>query len=230
MNVCPDWGALDPALNMLYRRFTSVVPLEIDIRIAPSRFVVVLNYEWDGSVRIEMEYNSRFGAARGVRAFLRYILSQLRKAIRRSSVSVHLRIGQKKVARIHGLTSSVYKSILETADRFLPSTIKASIYGLRYVEFISYAEWGGFSKLSELIIEEKRIVAPWKQVVELAESRSSLAADPGAQIVALDSISLLSRGLDTAAREKLSEAVRQLNWTDDPNGTYPTLSVTIDLY
>ncbi|KAG9049399.1 hypothetical protein FS837_010339 [Tulasnella sp. UAMH 9824] len=218
MNVYSDWGPLDPALGMLYQRFTPAVLLGIDIRIAPSRFVVVLNYEWNGGVSIEME-NHRLFEGGSMWAFLEYILSQLGQAIRSSGVSVHLRIGQQEVASISaaGFTASMYKSILETADRFLPSTIKASIYGLHYDKFISYAKLGGFPKLSELIIEENRIVAPWKQVVELAESRSSLAADPRAQILALDSVSLLSRGLDTAARQKLSEAVRQLNWTDDPN-------------
>lgn len=220
INAYPNWGALDPAFDILYQRFTPVVPLRIDICIAASRFAVILNYDWNGSVRIEMEYGQLLETGRGLRDFLEYILSQLGQAIRTSGVSVHLRIGQKEVRSIYQFTSSVYKSMLKTADRFLPSTTKASIYGPLYHEFISYAKSGGFPKLSELIIEGKRIVAPWKEVVELAEARASLAADPMAQIVALDSVSLQSRGLDTATREKLSGAVRQLNWTDDLDGTY----------
>ncbi|KAG8968807.1 hypothetical protein FRC05_001293 [Tulasnella sp. 425] len=205
--------------SILYARFTQVAPLGIDIKIRPWCICVVLSYERDGAGRVEITVN--WSVTEGLRRKgLEHVLRQLGEAIRASSMSVHLRIGRQETDGT--FPCETYKSIVEMVDDFLPSTTRASIYGLHLTEFINYAK-SGFVNLSELVIEEMRVVAPWMQLVELAKSRSGQAADPGARVAALKSISLPSKGLDEVAREELSRVVGQVNWTEDPDGTRFTL-------
>ncbi|KAG8946451.1 hypothetical protein FRC04_011627 [Tulasnella sp. 424] len=218
MHVSPDPGQLEPVLSMLYARFTQVVPLGVDIRITPSTSIIVLSYERGGAGGIRIAFRCRSWRVRRIKDFIDHVLRQLTEAIQASGISVHLRVGRQEVDGTREFPSEIYGSIVERVDGHLPSTTRASIYGLYFTEFITYAN-SGFSNLSELIIEERRIVAPWEQLVELAKSRSSRAADPAPRIAALEAMSLPSKGLDEGARERLSRVVAELNWTDDPHGT-----------
>ncbi|KAG8946448.1 hypothetical protein FRC04_011624, partial [Tulasnella sp. 424] len=218
MHVLHRPGSLNTraVLSILYARFTQVVPLGIDIQITPWKVSIVLGYGRDGAGRMEITVDSEtLGGHMHIKGFVEQVLHQLGEAIRASSISVHLRIGRKGVDG-SAFPCEDYISIVETVDGLLPSTTRASIYGTHFAEFIDYAE-SGFVNLSELIIEETRIGAPWMQLVEVAKSRLCEAAEPGSRVVALRSISLPSKGLDKAARERLSRVAEQLNWTDDPH-------------
>ncbi|KAG8971445.1 hypothetical protein FRC05_011018 [Tulasnella sp. 425] len=217
-------GSLNPFFSILSARLSQVAPLDIDIRYTAWNILITISYKRNGVGRMEITlYCSDMGLT-SIKGFIEEVLSQLGEAIRVSSISVHLRMGWPPLDStvFPRETIESYNSVVETVDGLLPSTTRASIFGPSYTDFIDHAK-SGFIHLSELIIEEKSIVAPWEQLVELAKSRSGQAADPGSRVAALKSITLPSKGLDEAAREELSRVVGQVNWTNDPNGTRFTL-------